>query len=214
MTKFKLAVFDMDGTLLKNRTIFVFADKKGFMDELLKIVNSDRISYEKSIEIAKLLKGMNAGELLDIFRGIPLQDNVETVIKKLKKKDIKTAIITNSYQFVADDLKKRLRMDYAFANNLIIEDDIVTGELIINNKDLRARYNGCKVHSICKECVMEDLAKELGITKGEVIAVGDSAIDICMIEKAGLGIAFNASEKMQKHADISTGDMRTILTHI
>jgi len=214
MTKFKLAVFDMDGTLLKNRTIFVFADKKGFMDELLKIVNSDRISYEKSIEIAKLLKGMNAGELLDIFRGIPLQDNVETVIKKLKKKDIKTAIITNSYQFVADDLKKRLRMDYAFANNLIIEEDIVTGELIINNKDLRARYNGCKVHSICKECVMEDLAKELGITKGEVIAVGDSAIDICMIEKAGLGIAFNASEKMQKHADISTGDMRTILTHI
>jgi len=214
MTKFKLAVFDMDGTLLKNRTIFVFADKKGFMDELLKIVNSDRISYEKSIEIAKLLKGMNAGELLDIFRGIPLQDNVETVIKKLKKRDIKTAIITNSYQFVADDLKKRLRMDYAFANNLIIEEDIVTGELIINNKDLRARSNGCKVHSICKECVMEDLAKELGITKGEVIAVGDSAIDICMIEKAGLGVAFNASEKMQKHADISISDMSIILNYI
>lgn len=214
MTKFKLAMFDMDGTLLKGRTIFVFADKKGFMDELLNIINSDRISYEKSIEIAKLSKGMNGSELLEIFRDIPLQEHVETVIRELKNKGITTAIATNSYQFAADDLKDRLGFDYAFANNLIIDNDIVTGELIINNKNLIKHCDGCKIHSICKEQVLESLCKKLGITEEEVIAIGDSEIDNCMLERAGLGVAFNASEKVQQHADVITDDMSVILNYI
>ncbi len=214
MTKFKLAMFDMDGTLLKGRTIFVFADKKGFMDELLNIINSDRISYEKSIEIAKLSKGANGSELLEIFRDIPLQEHVETVIRELKNKGITTAIATNSYQFAADDLKDRLGFDYAFANNLIIDNDIVTGELIINNKNLIKHYDGCKIHSICKEQVLVSLCKKLGITEEEVIAVGDGEIDNCMLKRAGLGVAFNASEKVQQHADVSTSDMSSILNYI
>ena len=214
MTKFKLAVFDMDGTLLKGRTIFVFAHRKGFMDELLDIINSDRISYEKSIEIAKLLRGMSGSELLGIYRDIPLQEHVETVIKELKKKGIIIAIATNSYQFVADDLKERLDFDYAFANNLIIDNDIVTGELKINNKDLIKHCDGCKIHSVCKEQVLESLCKKLGISKEEAIAVGDGEIDSCMLERAGLGVAFKASEKVQQHANLITDDMSVILNHI
>jgi len=214
MTKFKLAMFDMDGTLLKGRTIFVFAHKKGFMDGLLNIINSDRISYEKSIKIAKLLKGMSGRELLKIYRDISLQEHVETVIKKLKNKGITTAIATNSYQFVADDLKDRLGFDYAFANNLIIDNDVVTGELEINNKNLTKHCDGCKIHSICKEQVLESLCKKLGIKEEEVIAVGDGEIDNCMLKRAGLGVAFNASEKVQQHADVSTSDMSSILNYI
>ncbi len=189
MSKYKLVAFDMDGTLLQRRTIFVFAEKKGVMDDLLRIINSNvKESYLKSIEIAKLLKDMNGKELLEIFRSITLQDHVESVIKELKKKGIKTAIITNSYQFVADDLKNRLGIDYAFANNLIIDKGIVTGELILNNKDLTERFNRCKVHSICKGCVLEELCKKFDITLDETIAVGDGMIDICMLEKAGIGV--------------------------
>ena len=214
MNNFKLAVFDMDGTLLRRRTIFVFAEEKGFMDELLKIVNSNQESYKKSIEIAKLLKGMNSSELLQIFRNIPLQEHVEKVINEIKKKGIKTAIITNSYQFVADDLKSRLDIDWAFANNLIIDKNIVTGELIINNKKLVKQFDGCKIHSICKECVLIEICKKLNITTEEAIAVGDGLIDTCMIKKAGLGIAFNAPQGVQKYADISTSDFSIILKYI
>ena len=214
MTKFKLVVFDMDGTLLKRRTIFVFAEEKGFMDDLLRIVNSQTISYKKTVEIAKLLKGESSRDLLEIFRSIPLQENVENVVGEIKKRNIKTAIITNSYQFVADDLKGRLGIDWAFANNLIIDEGVVTGDILINNKNLVKQYDGCNIHSICKESVLDDLCKKLGITTGEAIAIGDGEIDTCMINKAGLGIAYNAPGYVQKNADISTNDISIILDYI
>ena len=79
MSKFKLVIFDMDGTLIAGRTVFVFAENKGFKDELLRIINGNKELHKKSIEIAKLLKGMNARELLKIFRNIPLQKHVENL---------------------------------------------------------------------------------------------------------------------------------------
>lgn len=215
MTKFKLAIFDMDGTLLKGRTIFIFAEKKGFKDKLLRLIHkSDKEFYERSIEIAKLSKGLKCEELLEIFRNIPLQENVETVIRELKKRSIKIAIATDSYQFVADDLKDRLGIDYAFGNNLIIENGVVTGEVKIHNKDLTENFFGDKIYSICKSCVLEQLCEELSITEEETIVVGDGEIDIGMIKKAGLGIAYNAPKEVQKHADIVTNDMKLILEHI
>ncbi len=215
MSKFKLALFDMDGTLLKDRTIFVFAEKKGFMDDLRRLIhNNDMEFYEKSIEIAKSLKGLDSKELLEIFRNMPLHEHAENVVKELKKRGIKTAIVTDGYQFVADDLKERLDMDYAFANNVIIDKGIVTGELIIHNKELIEESVGNNIYSICKSCILEQLCKEFDITTDEVIAVGDGRVDICMLKKAGLGVAFNAPEEVKKHADIGISDMSLILNYI
>ena len=86
MVKYNLVIFDMDGTLLNGRTIFFFAEEKGFKKELIKLINSDICSYKKSIKIAKFLKDIKIEELLQIFRKIPLQNNVETVLKEIKKK--------------------------------------------------------------------------------------------------------------------------------
>lgn len=50
-----------------------------------------------------------------------------------------------------------------------------------------------------------EYSKEKGISREEIIAIGDDNNDIEMIEKAGLGIAMkNGSEKVKKVADIIT----------
>jgi len=185
------------------------------MDELKNLIYSkDTEFYEKSIEIAKSLKGMDITELLDIFRTIPLNKNVEQVVSELKKRSIKTAIVTDGYQIFADDLKNRLGVDFAFANNLIIDENIVTGELIINNTDLVKEPFGDKIYSICKSCILDKLCKNLDITPEEVISIGDGRVDICMIKKAGLGFAFNAPDEVQKHADICIDDMKAVLEYL
>ena len=122
MRKFKLVMFDMDGTLIQERGIFVIAEKMGFKNELIKKINNDSYDfYERSIDIAKLSKGLDKNEILEIFRSIKLSENAERVIKELKTKNIKTAIATDSYKFLADDLKDRLGIEYSFANNNFIE---------------------------------------------------------------------------------------------
>lgn len=214
MTKFKLVLFDMDGTLLKDKGIFVIAEKKGFLEQLLRFFKDDsREFYLRSIDIAKLSKGFTKKEFLEIFRTVPLRDHAKDVIKELKNKKIKTAIVTDSYQFLADDLKQRLGTDYAFGNNLVTNGDIITGELVMQNKDLAGEFYTGRIYSICKSCVLDQLCEELGITEKEVIAVGDGRIDIGMIKKAGLGIAINALEEVQKNADVVTNDLRVILDY-
>lgn len=215
MGKFKLVMFDMDGTLIKGRGIFVIAEKKGFKDELLKKIKDYNIDfYQRSIDIARLSKGLNKKEILDIFRSIKLSDYAEDVMTELKKKNIKTAIATDSYNLLANDLKERLGIDYTFANNLITNDDIITGELEIHNKELKKDFFSGKIYSICKSCALEQICKKLGISLNDAIAVGDGKVDIGMIKKAGLGIAYNASEEVKIHADIVTNDLRTILKYI
>jgi phosphoserine phosphatase len=208
-------MFDMDGTLIQERGIFVIAERMGFKDELIKKIRDNSIDfYERSIDIAKLSKGYKKEELLEIFRKIKLSENVVTVLNELKKQNIKTAIATDSYKFLADDLKTRLKIDYTFANDLVINDGIITGELKIHNKELTQDFFSGKIYSICKSCALENICKELDLSIDETIAVGDGKVDIGMIKKAGLGIAYNAPEEVQKNADIITNDLRVILDYI
>ena len=214
MSRFKLVLFDMDGTLLKKRSIFVFSEKKGFKAKLVKIMMSEMEPYQKSVEIAGLLQGFEVPELLDIFRNIPLQDDVEEVLDGLKRNLVKTAVVTDSYQFLADDLKNRLGLNYAFANYLEIRNNVITGRLVAHNKGMRKDFINNKVYSICKEEVLENLCDDLKISVEEAIAVGDGDIDAGMVKKAGLGVAFNGSSLLKKHADVCTNTLKTVLQYV
>ncbi len=209
----KLVMFDMDGTLIKERTIFVLAEKNGFKDKLWDVWNANIEPYQKSIEIAKFLKGFDSRDFLKIFREIVLQEKAKEVLKELNESQVKTAIVTDSYQLFANDLKKRLNIDYTFGNDLITNNHIITGELVLHNNSKIPCESG-RIYSICKGFILDKLSKRLNIKNTETIAVGDGIVDIGMIKKAGVGIAFNASKEVQKHADVITNDLGVILEYI
>lgn len=214
MIKYKLVMFDMDGTLIRDKGIFLFAKRKGFINKLKKEFKNKKEFYQKSIEIAKFCKGFSKNEFLKIFRSIGFNPYVKEVIGEIKKKKIKSAVVTDSYSFLAEDIQNRLGIDYAFGNNLLMSEDIITGELEIKNRDCKKEYYTGKIYSMCKTCIMDKLCDELEINVNNVIAVGDGIVDIGMLKKAGLGIAINARPDIQKHADISTDDLRVILDYI
>lgn len=209
----KLVLFDMDGTLLDGRTIYAIAEKKGLTNQLSSVLCDTKQPYEKSIEIARLLQGIRYQELLDIFRKIPLQEHAETIVSFLREKQIKTAVVTDCYQRLANDLKRRLGLDYAFGNRLSIVNQLVTGDLLYPNTALSQNSDG-KIYSINKKSVLEFLCMIMDISTSDVIAVGDSFVDIDMLESAGIGIAYKAPIDVQLHADIATDDLRVIFNYI
>ncbi|MDI6902588.1 MAG: HAD-IB family phosphatase [Methanocellales archaeon] len=212
---YKLMVFDMDGTLLDGRTIYVLAKKLGFEERLHKIISSDLQKCEKTVEIAKLLSGLSVACFLDVFDEIPLQTGAQKVIVAARKAGMMTVIATDSYQLAANRLAKRLGIDRAFANELEFKAGKITGRIKLNNDRLEPRMAGCKVHSVCKRDILHKLCDELGIAPAESVAVGNAPNDKCMIEDAGLGVAFEAPAELNEVADlILDDDLSKMLDHL
>ena len=212
--RYKLILFDMDDTLIAGRTIYEVADRKGFRKEVDEIVSMNITNYEKTILIARLLKGMRVEEFLKIFRAIPLNPHVDEVVEKLKKRGLKMGIISNSYDIAVDDLKKRLGMDFGISNKLVVKEGVITGEVIPHNKNPSQDIDDCRSFSVCKRDALLQVCKDLGIRPDETIAVGDGNVDRFMLEVAGLGIAYGKNSYLSNFADISINDMREILKYI
>ena len=211
-TEPRLIVFDMDGTLIAERFIFQLASRFGFEDKLKEIIARTVPEYEKTRDIALLLKGLSVDEIVDTFDQIPLSPGAELTVKALKAEGHVLAIISDSYTIATERLKKRLGFDYTIANELAIKEGRASGEVKIplNWPDDRAN---CHKHAICKRNTMLDLSQETGIPLARTVAIGDNIADICMLEEASLGIAFNPkTPKVERSADVTVrGDLGGIL---
>jgi phosphoserine phosphatase len=147
-----------------------------------------------------LLKGLRIKSLRSLSKSFKLTKGSEELIAALKEMGFKVALISGGFTYFTDILKKRLGFDYAFGNELEIKRE--TG-----------RVKGRIIDAQRKAEIMDEICREEGITRDEVVAVGDGSNDRIMIANAGLGIAFNAKEILKKVADgaITRDHMKGVL---
>jgi glucosyl-3-phosphoglycerate synthase len=207
----RLIAFDMDGTLIADRFIFRLARRFDFELKLQEIMSRKIPEYEKTRNIASLLKGMNVEDMIDTFEQIPLSPGTEEIVMELKKREHVMAIISDSYTLLTERLKKRLGFDYTIANKLVIKDGKATGEVEMP-LNWAGSEAGCLKHSVCKLNALVSLSEETKIPLERTVAVGDNVADICMLKKAGLGVAFNSKYKaVEQSADITINHMSQLL---
>jgi phosphoserine phosphatase len=211
----KLVVFDMDGTLLAGRVIFALADRFGFRIMLETIIEESGPECEKTRRIAWLLRGITLQQFYSVLSLIPLSAGAESVVKELKRRGYILAIISDSYTLAAEWLKGKLGFDYAVANELSLENGKITGEIKMPLGWSKPERQ-CLKHSVCKLAALIQLSQETGIPLARCVAIGDNLSDVCMVEKAGLGIAFNPKHpKLEKVADVViTDDLSRVLLAI
>jgi phosphoserine phosphatase len=192
----RLIVFDMDSTLIQVEVIDELARAHGVADKVAAITEramAGELDFEQSlIERVSLLKGLTVDKVEEVARSLPLSDGAETLCSVLHRLGLKTAVISGGFTIAADVVKRRLSLDYAYANTLVIEDGVLTGKVTPPIVD-RAR----------KAELLSAIAEDHGISLEQTIAVGDGANDSEMIELAGLGIAFHAKPKLKEAADTS-----------
>jgi phosphoserine phosphatase len=202
----KVIVFDMDSTIVDGEVI----------DEMAKIIGVEKqvkaltekgmrgeINFVQSLRTrVSFLKGLRVKSLESLAKTFKLTKGSEELIAALKEMGFKIALISGGFTYFTDVLKDRLGFDYAFGNELEIKKARLTG-----------RIKGRIIDAQRKAEIMDEICRKEGITRDEVVAVGDGSNDRIMVANAGLGIAFNAKEILKKVADgaITRNHMKGVL---
>lgn len=187
----KMIIFDMDNTLLEGSFITTAAEEFNFRDELINIVTEYNNPYTRTKSIARLLKNKSLSEILEVTDKIKIIDDAGYVISELKNKGYICGIISDSYDVVTNHIKNKLGMDFSVANELEFSQGIATGEVKVPSAFMRNKYSKCS-HDFCKANVLHQLAEKYKINVKNIIAVGDSENDICLVKESGVGIAFRS----------------------
>lgn len=192
----RIFAFDMDSTLIQGEVIDELAKMACVGDQVVRITESamrGEIGFDESFtRRVALLKGLTAERVHSLVDTIPLADGAERLIRTLRLLGYKTAILSGGFTFFARSLQQSLGIDYVHANELEIRDGLVTGRVIppIINGDRKA-------------ALLAEIAEREDVSLEQVVAVGDGANDIPMLNLAGMGIAYRAKPVVRQKADQS-----------
>lgn len=192
----RLVCFDMDSTLIQTEVIDELAHRNGVGEEVSAITRramSGEIDFNESfIQRVALLKGLDESIMKDVAKHLPITDGAERLISTLKAFGYKTAILSGGFTYFGNYLKNKLGVDYVYANELEIKDGKLTG-----------KHLGEIVDGKRKAELLKLLTQVENLHINQVIAVGDGANDLPMLNLAGLGIAFHAKPIVKENAQQS-----------
>ena len=189
----RLVCFDMDSTLIQTEVIDELARRAGSGEQVSAITESamrGEIDFQESFKRRiKTLAGLPESVLREVAESLPLTEGAERLLSALKIYGYKTAIISGGFTYFGQYLQKKLGIDYVFANELEIKDGRLTGG-----------YVGPIVDGARKAEYLRLLARMEGLSTEQVIALGDGANDLMMLNTAGLGIAFQDKPIVRENA--------------
>ncbi|MFW5932356.1 MAG: phosphoserine phosphatase SerB [Desulfohalobiaceae bacterium] len=189
----RLIAFDMDSTLIQSEVIDELAYQAGAgprVQEITRRAMQGELDFKQSLqERVALLQGLEASVLERVAQGLTLTQGAQRLIQNLKTLGYKIAILSGGFTYFGRYLQDMLGIDYLFANDLELQGNILTG-----------RIQGEMVDGQKKAELLQQLARQENISLEQVIAVGDGANDLPMLNLAGLGIAFHAKPMVRQGA--------------
>ncbi len=202
----RMIAFDMDSTLIQTEVIDELARRHGVVDQVAAITEAamnGELDFDQSLRRRlALLRGLSQDVMQDIADNLPITHGAERLISTVRSLGYKTAILSGGFTYFGRRLQQLLNIDYVFANELEIKDGVLTGNVI-----------GPIVNGQRKAELLREIADKESIKLQQVIAVGDGANDVPMLNAAGLGIAFHAKPKVRESTEqqISTVGLDGIL---
>ncbi len=208
LARFRLIAFDMDSTLINIECVDEIADVVGKGPAVAAITEAamrgEIADYKESLaRRLALLAGTPASALQRVYEHrLRLNPGALELLAYARWDGLKILLVSGGFTYFTDRLKPRLGLDYAFSNELEIEGGALTGRIVGRVIDGQAKRD-----AVAKACL------EIGCSPQQVIAVGDGANDLPMMEFAGLSVAYRAKPKVRERANVSidTGGLNRLL---
>lgn len=202
-----LLVMDVDATLIEEEVIDLLGAEAGCGKEMSLITARamrGEITFDDSLRLrVKMLRGLNIGECKKrIIPKIHVTKGANILIDALHAHGWKVGAVSGGFHEILDELLPSLNIDFWVAHHLESIDGKLTGNVL-----------GSIVNANAKVEALRAWASDLGVERGQTVAVGDGANDISMIKFAGLGVAFCAKPAVQAATPyhILTRDLSAVL---
>jgi phosphoserine phosphatase len=191
----KLLVADMDSTIIGQECIDELADYAGLKDEVARITDramQGEIDFSGALrERVRLLAGLDQralGRCLD--ERVQITSGAETLVQTMRAGGASCLLVSGGFLSFANPIAEAVGFDRVKANRLVFAGGKLSGEV-----------GDPIVDATAKRDALVEAREQLGLARDDVLAVGDGANDVMMIEEAGLGIAYRAKPALAEVAD-------------
>jgi phosphoserine phosphatase len=180
-----LLAADMESTMIEQEMIDELASLTGRREEMSALTLATmrgEIDFKTSLRHrVGLLAGLTNADLATVAERITFMPGAATLVATMKANGALTALVSGGFTVFAGPVAQRLGFDRCFANTLKIENGRLTGRLTEPILDAAQKRD-----------ILSSLATERVIAPAQILAVGDGANDLPMLQAAGLGVAFRA----------------------
>jgi phosphoserine phosphatase len=184
----KLVSFDLDGTILRGHILDYTRIPEALHQKIVEhdeLFAEGKFGYEETLRMQfALFRGMRIDEVAPDVERLPLINDLDATIQRLRNAGVRTVILTDNPSFAAEPLMK-----FGF-------EDIIASEVEASNGALTGRMNLLtnKLVGLREYCSQHKI---------ELIScahVGDWTNDVVVFKGVGLSVAFNASEESVSQA--------------
>jgi len=184
----RLALFDMDGTILDGRFIVELARRTGREEALSRYLDRyDLLAETRTRRIAAIFRSVPRELFEKTALGIPLVKGAVEAIVGLRQRGYRVGLVTDSFHVASTIVRKRVFADFSLANVMEFRHDRATGVVTLAptmRSDRKGRLAYDKLNAL------RFLVKRMGITAKHVLAIGDGDNDVGMMRAAGMSVAF------------------------
>ena len=203
----KMLLADMDSTMIQQECIDELAEVAGVGTQVKEITAramNGELDFEGAlIERVSLLRGLPETVINDVLASrITLMPGGAALLATMKAHGAYAALVSGGFTAFTARVAATLGFDENRANTLLTEDGTLTGDVA---RPILGRE--------AKVTALEEITARLGITDTDVLAVGDGANDLGMLQRAGAGVALHAKPSVQAQAKlrINHGDLTALL---
>lgn len=196
MPRLRLAVLDVDGTLKQAESPYQFLHRRLGCAPLA--VENRTLALSKQISYGEWLRrdvalwtGQPVAKVRCLLNENPFVPGAPELLRALKFSGVTVALVSAGFTLNTDPIVAEYGVDYVLANELVEADGVLTGAAVNH------------VPEGAKGAFARDLARRLGVAADEMLAVGDTAVDLELFECAGVRVAVNpASPQLAALADV------------